>query len=125
MKEPYILIVDDDSDVLEMAEYFFREAGMEVHCVESGGRALEKIRENSYAVMVTDFNMPGMNGLELAGKVRELAPLTRIIMATGHPSRELSDLAVKTGIVTMLAKPLHMDKLIDLVNEMVSPTSSL
>ncbi len=124
MKEPSILIVDDDSDVLEMADYFFKEAGVEAHCVESGSRALEKIQEKSFAVMLTDFNMPGMNGLELAEKVREIAPQIRIIMATGHPSQELSDLAVKAGIVTVLAKPLNMVGLLDLVNEIVPPTSS-
>lgn len=124
MKEPSILIVDDDSDVLEMADYFFKEAGVEVHCVESGSRALEEIHEKSFAVMLTDFNMPGMNGLELAEKVREIAPQIRIIMATGHPSRELSDLAVKAGIVRVLAKPLHLEGLLDLVTELVPPTSS-
>ena len=124
MKEPSILIVDDDSDVLEMADYFFKEAGVEVHCVESGSRALEEIQEKSFAVMLTDFNMPGMNGLELAEKVREIAPQIRIIMATGHPSQELSDLAVKAGIVRVLAKPLHLEGLLDLVTELVPPTSS-
>jgi two-component system C4-dicarboxylate transport response regulator DctD len=124
MKEPSILIVDDDSDVLELADYFFKEKGMEVHCVESGSRALEEIHEKSFAVMLTDFNMPGMNGLELAEKVREIAPQIRIIMATGHPSQELFDLAVKAGIVTVLAKPLHLEGLLDLVTELAPPTSS-
>ena len=124
MKESSILIVDDDSDVLEMADYFFKEKGVEAHCVESGSRALEKIRDRSFAVMLTDFNMPGMNGLELAEKVREVAPQIRVIMATGHPSQELFDLAVKAGIVTVLAKPLHLEGLLALVNEIVPPTSS-
>lgn len=124
MKEPFILVVDDDSDVLEMADCFFKEAGVEVHCVESGSRALEKIREKNYAVMLTDYNMPVMNGLELAEKVKVIAPQTRIIMATGHPSPELSFLAAKAGIATVLAKPLHMAGLLDLVNEMIPPTSS-
>ncbi len=124
MKEPSILIVDDDSDVLEMADYFFRETGVEAHCVESGSRALEEIQEKSFAVMLTDFNMPGMNGLQLAEKVREVAPQIRIIMATGHPSQELFDLAAKAGIVTVLAKPLHLEGLLALVNEIVPPTSS-
>jgi DNA-binding NtrC family response regulator len=124
VKEPFIIVVDDDSDVLEMAACFFKEAGVEVHCAESGSRALEKIQEKNFAVMLTDFNMPGMNGLQLAEKVREVAPQIRIIMATGHPSQELSDLAVKAGIVTVLAKPLHLEGLLALVNELAPPTSS-
>jgi DNA-binding NtrC family response regulator len=124
VRELSILVVDDDSDVLELAVCFFKEAGVEVNCAESGRRALEKIREKRYSVMLTDFNMPGMNGLQLAEKVREIAPQIRIIMATGHPSPELSNLAAKAGIATVLAKPLHLEGLIDLVNELITPASS-
>ncbi len=91
MKEPSILVVDDDSDVLEMADFFFKEAGVDVHCAENGAAALEKIQVKHFTVMLTDFNMPGMNGLELAEKVRVIAPATRIILTTGQPSQELSD----------------------------------
>jgi DNA-binding NtrC family response regulator len=112
---PFIIVVDDDSDVLEMVGCFLREAGVDVHCVESGIQALENIREKNYAVMLTDFNMPGMNGLELAEKVKEIDPQIQIIMATGNPSPELSELAARAGIVTVLAKPLHMASFLDLV----------
>jgi DNA-binding NtrC family response regulator len=124
MKEPSILVVDDDRDVLEMADFFFREAGVEVQCAENGIQALENIQENNFSIMLTDFNMPGMNGLELAEKVKEIAPQIRIIMATGHPSPELSALAEKAGIAKVLAKPLQLETLISLVNEVNPLTSS-
>jgi DNA-binding NtrC family response regulator len=123
VKEPSILVVDDDSDVLEMADCFFREAGVDVHCAENGAAALEKIREKHFAVMLTDFNMPGMNGLELAEKARTIAPQVQIIMATGHPSQELSVLALKAGIITVLAKPIQLETLLDLVKEAIPPAS--
>ena len=124
MKEPSILVVDDDSDVLEMADCFFKEAGVDVHCAENGAAALEKIQVKHFAVMLTDFNMPGMNGLELAEKVRAIAPATRIILTTGQPSQELSVLAMKAGITTVLAKPLQMEELLYTVKEAIPPTSS-
>jgi len=124
VQEPSILVVDDDSDILEMANYFFKGAGVEVHCVDSGSQALEKIREKSYTVMLTDFNMPGMNGLELAEKAREIDPGMRIFLATGQPSRELSDLAAKVGITKMFAKPLRLEMLISLVKEVNLATFS-
>jgi DNA-binding NtrC family response regulator len=68
--------------------------------------------------------MPGMNGLELAEKVRAIAPNIQIIMATGHPSQELSVLAMKAGITTVLAKPVQLDALLYLIKEAVPPTSS-
>jgi len=124
VKEPSILVVDDDSDVLEMADCFFREAGVDVHCAENGAEALEKIQKKHFAVMLTDFNMPGMNGLELTEKVRSIAPQVQIIMATGHPSPELSDLAMQAGITTVLAKPVQLDALLCLVKEAIPPASS-
>jgi CheY-like chemotaxis protein len=124
VKEPSILVVDDDRDVLEMADCLFREAGVEVHCAESGAEALEIIREKRCIAMLTDYNMPGMNGLELARKALEIAPHLQIIMATGHPSRELSELAAKAGIDKVLAKPLQLEEVLTLLNEIFPTTSS-
>jgi two-component system, cell cycle response regulator CpdR len=124
MNDAQILLVDDDQDVLEMADCFFKKAGLEIHCAEDGEMALEKIRRRNFAVIITDFNMPGMNGLELAEKVRGITPSAKIIMATGQPSQELSDLAIQAGIKTVLPKPLHMAQLLTLVNEMIEFTFS-
>jgi DNA-binding NtrC family response regulator len=124
VKEPSILVVDDDCDVLEMAGCFFREVGVDVHCAENGAEALEKIQGKHFAVMLTDFNMPGMSGLELAEKVRAIDPSTRIILVTGKPSQELTLLAMKAGITTVIAKPLNMEAILYLVKEAILPTSS-
>ena len=113
--ESSILVVDDDRDVLDLADYFFRDAGLEVHCAENGWQALEKIRGNRFSVMITDFNMPGMDGLELARKASEIAPDLRIVMVTGHPNRELSEQASDAGIVAVIAKPLQLEGLLDLI----------
>ncbi len=124
MKGPAILVVDDDRDVLEMAECFFSEAGMEVCCTESGQQALEKIPERVWAVMITDYNMPGMNGLQLAEKALEIDPSLQVVMVTGHPSQALSDQAAGAGIAKVFDKPLQMEKVLGLIKEMIPATSS-
>lgn len=125
MRDARILVVDDDQDVLDMADCFFKKKGMEVHCAESGEKALEIFREKSFAVIITDFNMPGMNGVELAEKVQELGPPTAIIMATGKPSQELSDIAMQAGIKLVLPKPIHLEKLLIVVNDIIGLTFSV
>lgn len=124
MKNSRILMVDDDQNVLEMAECLFKKAGLEVHCAESGEDALGKIHGQNFSVVITDFNMPGMNGLELAVKIKEITPPTPVILITGKPSQELSDLAMQAGIRSVLPKPLHLEQLLDLVDEMIQLTSS-
>ncbi|HEX9022439.1 MAG TPA: response regulator [Geobacteraceae bacterium] len=110
-----ILVVDDDSEVLCLASCFLRQAGVEIHCAENGAQALEKIRTNNFSVMITDYNMPGMNGLDLAVKAREIAPRMRVIMATGSPSPELFDQAAGAGIAKVIAKPLRLEGLLELI----------
>ncbi len=124
MKRPAILVVDDDEDVLEMAACFFSEAGMEVCCTDSGELALERIREKGWSVMITDYNMPGMNGLQLAEKALEIIPSLQVIMVTGHPCQALSDQAAKAGIARVFDKPLQMETVLSLIKEMISATSS-
>ena len=68
-----VLIVDDDQRILELATFFLTREGVEVHCAADGEEALSKIRERTFAMMITDLNMPGMDGLELARKARENA----------------------------------------------------
>ena len=124
MKGSRILVVDDDPDVLEMANCFFGNVGLDVHCAASGDEALGKVLDSGFALIITDFQMPGMNGLELAAKIREITPPTPIIMITGKPSQELTDLAEEAGIKMVLHKPLHPEKILNLLNETIQSTSS-
>jgi CheY-like chemotaxis protein len=119
-----ILVVDDDQDVLEMADCFFKRAGVDVRCAESGEKALEMILETGFSAIITDFNMPGMNGVELAEKVRQTAPSIPIFLITGRPSQELYELATQAGIRSILPKPLHLEALLNLVYEVMPATSS-
>lgn len=112
-----VLVVDDDQLILDVAASFFESAGMEVHCASNGAEALRNLRERAFLMMVTDLNMPGMNGLELAGKVREIAPHMPIVMGTGDMSPEISRLAREAGIARVLAKPFDFEEILAMVGK--------
>ncbi len=114
MEECGILVVDDDKGVLCLLRECFRQAGISVQCVENGEEALLKIQESGIVLMLTDLNMPGMNGLELARRARELAPDLRIIMCTGSLSPEISELANSAGIAKVLGKPFIFPEILAL-----------
>jgi len=117
MREFNLLVVDDDRMYLKMIELLFKEAGLKVLCADSGEKALEIIKEKPIGLILTDFSMPGMNGLELAGRVLEMVPDARIVMTTSDPSPEVTTLAMRAGISRVTAKPYKLIHVLDIIDE--------
>ena len=117
-----ILVVDDDSKILGAIKRILEREGFVVHCVESGEEALAQIKERTFSLMITDYNMPGLNGLELARKGLELAPLMPIIMDTGGITPIITRLAKEIGIAKVLTKPFLTSELMKTIRDvMVAP----
>lgn len=81
-----IVFVDDEPEVRDIASMVLRSVGYEVHAAGNGNDALWLLHQHSPQVrlVITDFLMPGMSGLELANTVRELHPNVSIILASGY-----------------------------------------
>jgi signal transduction histidine kinase/CheY-like chemotaxis protein len=109
-----VLLVDDDDAVRTVAAAMLEELGYEVHAVGSGAAALKALDSHDFALLLTDVAMPGMNGVELARRVRPRAPDLPILFASGYADiqtfgEELSDevLLKKPYRVTDLAGRLE------------------
>jgi two-component system cell cycle response regulator CpdR len=107
-----ILVVDDDRDTLELVKGILEREGFVAHCVESGEEALEKMTERTFSLMITDLNMPGLNGLQLARKGLEIAPQMPIIMNTGAISPKIIRQAKEIGISKVFAKLFLLKELL-------------
>jgi two-component system, cell cycle response regulator CpdR len=101
-----ILVVDDDPEILKLATVFLEREGMAVHCASSGEEAIRFVRENRATLMITDLHMPGMKGIELAVRAREIAPEMPIFMITGDVSGDTLNLAREAGVLKVFSKPL-------------------
>jgi CheY-like chemotaxis protein len=112
-----ILIVDDDRDYLGLVGNLLRQEGMNVCCVSSGEEGLARLKEGVFSLMITDYNMPGLNGIELARKAVEIVPQMPIIMSTGDMSPEISRLAEEVGIVAVLDKPFYPHDILELIKD--------
>ena len=106
-----LFLVDDDEGVLETLDRSLTRAGFQVHTFSSGQEALEAARENSPKVLVTDKNMSGMDGLELAERAIELDPYMRVILMTGVGDEATAQAALRVGVADYLAKPFDMHEL--------------
>ncbi len=111
--ERTILAVDDDREMLEIIEATLARAGYELRTVTSGEMALEELRRQPRALVITDLVMPsGIDGLELLGKIRDEFPETGTILLTGHSSVETAVKALKMGAFDYLSKPFDPEELV-------------
>lgn len=108
MKNGNILIVDDDEEYLRLVECIAEEAGIKAHYATSGEEAVGILKEGCFTTLITDLNMSGMDGYELAMVAKELSPDIDIVMITGEISPDVSRLAAQAGISKVIAKPLRL-----------------
>lgn len=85
MKAARILVVDDEEEVLRLLARRLMRLGYCVSSASTSSQALAHLQAAAFDVAIVDFMMPGMNGLELAGRCRSLHPGVKILMLTGSP----------------------------------------
>ncbi len=104
-----LLIVDDDETLRETLKRRFEKQGMEVRAAAEPALALADPAPCDVALL--DLNMPGMSGLELLEKLKQLQPELEAIVLTGHGSIETAIQAMKKGAYDYLTKPFHLPEL--------------
>ncbi|RNC67381.1 MAG: response regulator [Desulfuromonadales bacterium] len=107
----HILIVDDDRNVISFLRLALENDGYTISCAECGKQALEMLTKRSFAVMVTDLNMPGMDGFELALLAHGIRQDLTIFMGTGHQYPGIHEQAASVGIRKVFSKPLDFEQL--------------
>jgi signal transduction histidine kinase len=106
-----ILFVDDQPIICELVSELLRSDGHAVDVAGSGGLALEKCQRVNYDLVITDFAMPGMNGGQLAGVIRQLNPSKPIIILTGFVDLAGEASGPGSNIDLILAKPASLEEL--------------
>ena len=101
-----VLVVDDDPVVRKSFDRVLSGKGYAVITAENGEEALRKLAEENYDVVYTDIRMPGMDGLEVAEKVRARRPWTPVVIITGYGTEAAEARAEAAGVSNFLHKPL-------------------
>jgi DNA-binding NtrC family response regulator len=108
-----VLVVEDDADSCELVAMVLREAGYSVDLARDGVEALQVASRRRPDVIVSDLQMPKLNGLELARRVHAVDPDLPIILNTGlAETRNVITAAEGYGAVTCLEKPMSLDELL-------------
>src|SRR5687767_126026 len=98
------LIIDDDRLALELLTFHLTSDGLSVDSAENGAAGLELARSNEYDVILTDLNLPDLNGIEMVRRSKEISPATEIIVVTGEDSAEKAIEATRVGAFGYIVK---------------------
>lgn len=106
-----ILITDDDIDLRELLTEAVKNWGYEVSVARDGEEALRKLRMERFDMVITDLMMPGMDGLSLLQKIKDLDKEILVIIITGYATIETAVKAIESGAYDYIAKPFRLDEL--------------
>ncbi|HTP27980.1 MAG TPA: sigma-54 dependent transcriptional regulator, partial [Anaeromyxobacteraceae bacterium] len=112
-----VLIADDERSNLESLSRIFAKEGWGVATAESGAQALEILRRERVAVLVTDLMMPGMSGEALLRAARAVSPETEVVLVTAYGTVEAAVSAMKEGAYDFLTKPVKRHAIVKAVRQ--------
>ena len=113
--EARILIVDDEPDTCANLADILSDLGYQVDTAYDGFAALELVAKNSYDIALLDLRMPGMDGLELYRRIRQISAETVAIVVTAYASSDTAKSVLATGAWKIVPKPVNIGNLLNLV----------
>lgn len=112
-----LLIVDDEERFLRTLGDRLSMRGFEVTTATDGTAALDAAGRHEYDVAVVDLKMPGLDGEQVLDRLKEISPLTEVVILTGHGSVDSAVRLTQKGSYRYLQKPAETDKLIEVLKE--------
>ena len=120
-RKSLIYVVDDDYDVLRSLRFLLETEGFDVRTFRSGSALLGSATRHGADCLVVDYKMAGIDGLELAQRLRGLAFSTPIIMITGYPDENIAAKASSAGVRQVLLKPNLEGNLVECIRNAINP----
>ena len=113
-----VLVVDDETDMLRLLERSIsQELDCEIDTAASGIEALKLLETNNYDLALVDIRMPGMDGIELLERVKQINPWMTVVIMTAHGVVELAVKSIKKGAYDFITKPFDHEELIHLLRK--------
>lgn len=115
-----LLLAEDNKTTREIYRKVLETAGYQVIDAADGEKALELLTNQSVDLLLTDIYMPGMSGIELLERAREIRPDLRAIVMTGHKTSEAVIGALRSRACEFLTKPFHTEELLEAIQSVMS-----
>jgi nitrogen regulation protein NR(I) len=118
-RPPQILLVEDDSDLASVIQDALEANDYKVTHLKDGAEGFSAARRNDYDVLLTDFQLPGEDGLNIVRKLQEEKPHLPVILMTAHHSTDIAIQATRRGAWDYMMKPFALKTMLDLVAKAV------
>lgn len=124
MSKKYILIVDDAKDILFLLMHSVKRLGpdYEVITASDGASAMEQLQKQKFDLVITDYMMPGLTGIDLVQAVRSVMPETPIVLMTAHDTRSVRDTVEALKLGGFIGKPFTVPEVLEVVNRALLQT---
>ncbi|HMA62703.1 MAG TPA: sigma-54 dependent transcriptional regulator, partial [bacterium] len=106
-----VCVIDDDKSQREVLKDFLTDLGCEVRTYNRGDACLEAIKKRNTDVVITDYKMPGLSGIETLEKIKQINPQIQVIVVTAYGTIENAVKAMQLGAWDYISKPIEMDEL--------------
>jgi two-component system response regulator FixJ len=110
--KPTVYVVDDDAGVLGSLRFLLETDGFNVRTFRNGASLLNVVRSTDVDCFVIDYKMPDMNGIDLAGRLRNRDIAAPVILITGYPDENIAARAEAAGVRHVMLKPLLDESLV-------------
>jgi two-component system response regulator AtoC len=118
-----ILVADDDKDMCHMLSSILEREGYKVDKVYAGEQAIKKIKAKDYSLMILDYKLPDMDGINTFKVVHLAKPSLEVIMISAYGSPSLKSKAKKLGVYRFLDKPFDVKRLVRVVRNALTKES--
>ncbi|MBR5076196.1 MAG: sigma-54-dependent Fis family transcriptional regulator [Bacteroidales bacterium] len=107
-----VLIIDDERAIRNSLGEILSDEGYEVETAEDGAVGLQKVEKEKYDVIFCDIKMPGMDGIEVLGKLTEMGTDAAVVMISGHADIDTAVECIKKGAFDFVQKPLDLNRIL-------------
>jgi CheY-like chemotaxis protein len=119
-----ILVVDDEEGIREILSTVLSGMGYEVVTANSGTEALNLFPRSSFALVLTDLEMPGMDGWNLASRIRDTSPDIPVVAMTGQPKENVIEKIKGNSFNAAIFKPFRLEQLLEMIEKLVATEPS-
>ncbi|MBN2058335.1 MAG: response regulator [Candidatus Saganbacteria bacterium] len=110
-----IAVIDDEEGVRESFKMILKIKDYDVDVFEDGEKAIANIKKDKYDLAFIDYKLPGMDGIEVLRKLKEIDPTVEVIIVTAYASESSQANAITLGALEYLRKPFLMEEIYELV----------